>query len=140
MKKDNAEEGCCSNIATNRTGEKIGWIGGWSGGFLWVAVFAVVEFAQSNVAAGIVSLGLFVLAITLVIRVSPWRYPTTRYFTLMLPIYAVLLAAVGWVIWRMGGFGDNGMKPWYFLWVISCMSPLMTIGRRCWQDGDPPKN
>jgi hypothetical protein len=40
---------------TNRTGEKVGWLGGWSGGFLWLAVLSVVWLVQGLHARALVS-------------------------------------------------------------------------------------
>jgi len=119
---------------SSRIGEKIGWVGGWTGGFCWVLALAIVRFVQGAMLEGILGAAVFVLAELLIIMFAPWRYPATRYYLLMLPTYALFLASVVWAVWSFGGFGQAGLNYWNMLWIFPCLSPLITIGRRRWED------
>ena len=44
----------------NRKGERIGWICGWLGAFLWVVVLAVIFFVQGRAAEAAVGLAILV--------------------------------------------------------------------------------
>lgn len=121
----------------DRKGEKIGWLGGWTGGFLWVGLIALFRLYQGKLLAGLLGMLIVACAGVCIVKISPWRYPRTAYWKLMLPIYAVLAAAVVWAFWAFGALGLPG-RHWYCLWfLIPCASPMITIGRRRWIDGEP---
>ena len=129
-------ESSVANVQPRRTGEKLGWLGGWTGGFLWLLVFVILRFAQGYFIQAFIALGIFALAMTFVFVFAPWRWPSTRYYLLMPPPFAVFLGAVCWVVWSLGGLKENGLAWWHFLWIIACMSPFVTVGARRWKDGD----
>jgi len=51
------------NNIGNRRGEKIGWIAGWLGGFIWVAGLSLVFLYQQIWLQGLMGLLLFCAAI-----------------------------------------------------------------------------
>lgn len=87
-----------------RRGEKLGWLGGWAGSFLWVPPIAVAFLLRGQRLAGSVGLLLAALGYGAAMAFSPWRHPATRYWQLMLAPYAALIATVPWAIW---GFARN---------------------------------
>jgi len=131
MMSDNGTQG---NVAPRRTGEKVGWTGGWLGGFLWLLILSVVWLVQGRTTAGIVGLGLFLLAVGAILLLAPWRHPVTRQWKLMLPVYLVFFASIAWAVWTSGGLGQVGLSPWSFFWVLPCLIPLWTAGGRRWED------
>jgi hypothetical protein len=44
----------------NRNGEKIGWIGGWIGSFLWLLALSVLWFFRGQIQLGEIAIGLFI--------------------------------------------------------------------------------
>ena len=121
-----------------RTGEKIGWIGGWSGGFLWVAILGIVFLAQGRWAAGIGGVSLAALAMGLVLLARPWRHPDTPYWKLLLAPMAVMAATIPWAILGFGleALGEENSTPWSLLLpIVVFVLPFVTIGRRRWNDG-----
>lgn len=116
-----------------RTGEKMGWTGGLFGGFAWLLALAAVRFAQGHPVQAVIGALLFTLGMALVILLAPWRHPTTRYFLLLLPIYAVFLCGVAWTIWTFGGFEQGGIQVWNLFWIVPCLTPLGSIGWQRWQ-------
>jgi len=118
----------------NRNGEKIGWIGGWLGSFLWVLVLAVVFLFQGKWNAGIFGLALAGLGAFYILSCAPWKSPGTPYWKLMVRLYAVLLAAVAWVVWSFGGWRTAGLSWWNLFLLLPVLTPLFTIGRRTWND------
>ena len=115
-----------------RKGEKIGWIGGWFGSFLWVFLLAGVRLFQNHPEQGVTGLLLACAAFALILRLSPWRWPHTRYWKLMLPIYTLLVASIFWALWTFDAFAYMGSHWWSLLPILPGFTPLATMGRRTW--------
>lgn len=121
----------------NRNGEKIGWIGGWLGSFLWVLALAVMFLFQGKNRAGIIGLALVALGAFYIFSCAPWKSPHTPYWRLMIRLYAVLLTAIAWAVWAFGGLKGSGLNWWNLLLLLPVFSPLFTVGRRTWmQSGE----
>ena len=118
-----------------RRGEKLGWLGGWAGSFLWTLPIAVIFLLRGQLLAGSVGLLLAALGYGAAMAFSPWRHPATRYWQLMLAPYAALVATVPWALW---GFGPQaeGLSWWNLMPLLAVLSPLLTIGARRWRDGE----
>jgi hypothetical protein len=55
----------------------------------------------------------------------------------MLPLYLLVIGAVGWGVWSLGGPQQVGITNWWSLWLlIPFMMPLWTVGNQRWQDMD----
>ena len=115
-----------------RTGEKAGWIFGWLGGFLWVAVLAVIFLAQGRIVEGVVGLVLLLIAVFFAFVFAPWRHPAKPFWTLMLPLYLVFFAALAWGTSSFGGFKNSGLHWWHLFLIIPILSPLGAVGGRKW--------
>jgi hypothetical protein len=121
----------------NRKGERIGWICGWLGAFLWVVVLAVIFFVQGRAAEAAVGLGIAALAVVLVFALAPWRHPARAYWKIMIPLYLVLFASAAWVIRVYGGLRGIRLPVWNLLFFVPILIPLGLLGRRKWRDFDP---
>lgn len=121
-----------------RRGEKIGWIGGWLGGFVWLAALAVVFLVQQRWLPGVVGLSLFGLAVVVIWYCAPWRHPDTVYWKLLLPVYALFFGAVAWAVWAYGGLKVVGVEGWHVLWFAPMLLPFFTNGKRSWNSSVPP--
>ena len=119
-----------------RRGEKVGWIAGWLGGFLWLCLLSVLWLVLGRITDGVLGLVLFAAAVAAVLALAPWKHPETRYWKLMLPIYVILVAAAGLCVWCVGGFGKLGLSPWSLFLLMPLLIPFATTGARCWKDGD----
>ncbi len=136
----NEEEGTKTNniiSAYNRRGEKIGWVGGWTGGFLWIVILAIIRFFQGDMTGGALGILVFLVAEVLIVVLAPWRFPTTRYIKLMLPIYGLFLLSSCWAVWTLSGLDQSGFSYWTLFLIVPVLSPLITIGAKRWRDGDP---
>jgi len=131
-----SDTGTGGKRAPGRTGEKAGWTGGWLGGFLWLLILSVVWLVQGRLTAGTVGLGLFVLGVGAILLLAPWRHPATPQWKLMLPVYCVFFISVAWALWAWGDPARSGLTWWSFFWVLPCLIPLWTAGRRRWEDGN----
>lgn len=118
----------------NRSGEKIGWIGGWLGGFIWVALLAIIFLVQGELAKGILGLVLTCAAVALILAAAPWRYPNTPYWKLMSPIYLVFFGSIAWAFWSFSGAEEIGLNGWNSLCILPLLIPLGTMGQRRWND------
>jgi hypothetical protein len=118
----------------DRSGEKIGWIAGWLGAFAWVAVLAVIFYWQGEKTAGLVGLLLAALAVYTVLKLAPWKHPDTPCWRLMAPVYLLLVLAAAWAVSAFGGFAATGLQWWNLLWLLPAFIPLLTIGRKTWND------
>ncbi len=116
----------------DRRGEKIGWIGGWMGGFIWVLAFGILWIVKGKMFLGLAGILIFFIALSSILVFTPWRHPKTKYWKLMIPMYALFVASIIFVLDAMGGF-NNLAQIQYGLWIIPCLSPLFTIGRKTWK-------
>ncbi len=121
---------------TERKGERIGWIGGWFGSFLWIPILSLVWLARGRVLAGLLGLSLFVLAAIVILLYVPWRYPQTRYWKLMLPLFIIMAGAVAVFIVSAGGLKGAGLDWFFLLWFLPLLMPVVTLGRRCWKEDE----
>lgn len=122
----------------DRRGEKIGWIAGWLGGFLWLAVLAAVFLYRGKPVFGISGLLLFLVAVFSIFSAAPWRHPETPYWKLMVFPYALFFISAAWALWSFGGVGQAGFNEWNLLWILPVLIPAGVAGGRKWTDGDPP--
>lgn len=119
-----------------RTGEKIGWLGGFAGGFLWIPALAVLFLVRGELAAGLAGIALTVLGYGAVVLFRPWRHPDTRYWRLLLPPYLALCAAVPWAVWGFGPESAGALAWWQLVPLVALLSPFVTMGWRRWRDGE----
>jgi len=122
------------NTGMAEKGEKIGWTGGFSGAFIWILVLSIVFLFQGKLIEGITGLLIFMLGIISVSFFTPWRYPSTLYWKLMVVPYLILLVSIFWSVWSFGGLEDSGLRWWNFLWVLPVFTPLIILGARRWED------
>ncbi len=119
-----------------RRSEKIGWIGGWLGGFLWLCLLSVLWLVQGKITGGLLALGMFAVAVPAVVALAPWKHPETKYWKLMLPIYALLGVSVGLCIWVGGELDKLPVSWWSLMLLMPLLAPFATVGKRRWKDGD----
>jgi len=118
---------------TRRTGEKNGWTVGWLGGFLWLLILSVVRLVQGRATEALIGLGLFALAVGVILFFAPWRHPRARYWKLTLPLYSMFFGSIAWAVRSSGGWAALGLGYRSFFWVLPCLIPLWTIGGRRWE-------
>ena len=119
---------------TSRKGEKAGWIGGWTGGFLWVLLPAGFWIVQGRMAEGFTGLLLAGAAVVVVLSTAPWRHPEQPYWKLMLPVYFLLGICVLWAALSSGGFAALGLNWWSAWWLMPLLFPFGSVGRLRWND------
>ena len=122
---------------TERKHEKMGWILGWLGGFIWVLILSVVFFVQGKILEATLGLAITIGACVTIIFFSPWRHVRTTYRRLMAPIYVLFFTALAWGVWTLGDqrqLGING--AWSVLLFLPIMMPLWSVGSRRWEDSD----
>ena len=124
---------------SHRRQEKIGWIGGWLGGFCWVVPLAVILLARGDVVRGTLGLAISVVACAAIWLFAPWRNPQSTFRRLLIPVYLLALCSFAWGIWAFGGPRQIGLNGWWSLMTVLPLSlPLWIGGSRRWQDGDRP--
>jgi hypothetical protein len=120
-----------------RRQEKLGWVGGWLGGFIWVLILSVLFLFQGRAREAGVGLLISGAACGTVFFCAPWRYPRTTYRRLMVPMYTLLFAAVAWGAWSLGDLRQAGIHSWWtLLLVLPVLMPLWSVGDRRWVDHD----
>lgn len=121
-------------------GEKIGWIGGWIGGFTWVGLFSFYWLVSGRPLRGALMGLLFAAGLCATFFFAPWRHPKTRYWVLLAPLYGLQLIAAICFIWLVGSVSREGMD-WHLLLIAALiMLPLITMGNRTWEDGNTGKD
>jgi hypothetical protein len=118
----------------SRRGEKIGWTAGWLGGFIWVAILSIIFLFQGKYELGLSGVALTGIAMASIYFCSPWRFPSTFYWKLMLAPYGIFGLSVAWVIWSYGGFESIGLDWWNLLWLLPLMMPLGSLSKRKWEE------
>ena len=127
-----------------RRGERFGWIGGWLGGFVWLCLLSVIWLFQNKISEGVIGIAVFIVAITVIIMIAPWKHPNTKYWKLMLPIYLLLFCSIILSIYLYDGLESIGFK-WTSLFLVAPgLIPLVTAGNKTWnssaiQDSAPNK-
>jgi len=121
-----------------RTGEKVGWTVGWLGGFIWMAILAVIFLMQQKWIQGFLGIFLFAIAVASIISFAPWRHPSIPYWRLMIPSYVALLGSVVWAVWSFGGIEKLGFNGMHLLWIVPLLIPFGSVGRRTWNDFHAP--
>ncbi len=122
--------------SSTRRGEKIGWLGGWLGSFVWILALALVALWQGHFIVGLIGLILFSISLIGSWWYMPWRHPTTRYWRLLLPLYLLETVAVIWAIWSSGGWQASGLDWSIAVVLLPLLSPFFTFGRRCWGEDE----
>jgi hypothetical protein len=117
----------------NRKGEKIGWVGGWLGGFIWLVLLSVVWIVQNKITNGALGISLFTVAVILIFGFAPWKHPNTKYWKLMLPIYSLFFISISLCIYLYGGLKSVGLNWMSFFWIIPCLIPFVAMGNRKWK-------
>jgi len=121
-------------IFMERKGEKIGWIGGWIGSFLWLGVLACLLLVNGRTPYGLIGIILFCLAVFLIISFEPSKHPETRYWRLMLPMYVLLALSICFSIYAFGGMRKIGLNAFSFLWIVPLFLPMLTMGSKKWNE------
>jgi len=124
---------------SERKGEKIGWVGGWIGAFIWIVLLAGYLVVQKRYFMSAISLSIFTTAVILVIYLAPWKHPDVRYWKLILPIYAMLIAGIITLLGCFGfpGRGQVGYSWWSVLWLLPALLPFRSTGKRTWDEANP---
>ena len=100
-----------------RRGEKLGWLGGWFGGFVWLGLLSAIWLFQNKISEGIIGLAVFIIAIIVISMTTPWKHPNTKYWKLMLPIYSLLTCSIVLYIYLSGGLEIIGLK-WTSIFLV----------------------
>ncbi|CAG1771136.1 hypothetical protein BAC3_01584 [uncultured bacterium] len=128
------------NKSNSRVGEKLGWIGGGLGAILWIGVIAIVLLAESNYDGGVTGIVLVAMGMFAVFYITPWRYPEVKYRMLLIPIYSILLLSIVWAFVFLFDSQNSQSNPWIIFvllpMVLGLLSPVITIGKRKWSDGN----
>lgn len=124
-------------MMTAEQGEKIGWLAGWIGGFLWVAILSGVFLAKGRWPQGVLGIVLVAVAWASVMLLVPWKHPDTAYWKLMLAPYACLIAAVAWAFWSFDEPMTLAAGSGALLTLLPVLLPLALLGKRRWSDRLP---
>jgi hypothetical protein len=135
---ENDNTGCSSTTskrsidANVRKGEKIGWIGGFFGGFIWIFLLSFVWLFRGKTIQGVCGIGIFLLAVFLIFALVPWKHPETKYWKLMVPLFTLFIASILLCVWVEGAHGEYGFNGWSILYITPALIPVFTMGSRRW--------
>ena len=115
----------------HRRGEKVGWTFGWFGGFVWLLILSMIWLFNGQVKNALAGIGLFTVAVFCILWFAPWRYPRTRYWLLLLPIYAAFLLSI-FFAYLSGGFSGYNVSGWSLFLLCPLLTPFATMGKRTW--------
>jgi hypothetical protein len=119
---------------TDRKREKVGWTGGFLGGFLWVLMLSVVFLFQGSQELAVQGFVITAIAVVGVLYFSPWRFPSTPYWRLMLLPYGMFFVSAVWAIWAYGGPDEIGFSWWSLLMLLPVLMPIGSLYNKRWLD------
>ncbi len=96
----------------------------------------MVFLVQGKLLAGVIGIALGALGYGSVVWFRPWRFPDTPYWRLLIPPYLALSAAVAWGFWAYGVAAAAEMSGWESMQLLVLFLPFVTVGKRCWRDGE----
>ncbi|MEJ5228279.1 hypothetical protein [Thermodesulfovibrio sp.] len=111
-------------MSKGRKGEKIGWVGGLCGGFLFVPIISIIFLFQNKWTQGLTGLFLTLSISFVILYFVPWRFTKTPYWKLLLPIYGMFILAGLWMLWSFTAFQSYEFKwsdIWWVLWFFLIM-------------------
>ena len=111
---------------------KIGWVGGWCGGVLWIALLSFSHLLYGRYAQSIIGFGIFALSIAFITNLVPWKFPHTKYWRLLAPTYCLCGVALIWAFNSSGGLAASGMNVWQLFVLLPCLTPMLVVGNRTW--------
>ena len=120
----------------DRRGEKIGWTGGFLGGFLWVLILSIVLLCQGSRDHALLGLVITAIAGFSILYFSPWRFPSTPYWKLLILPYGAFFISVVWAIWAYGGPHSIGFSWWSLLLLLPLLVPIGRLYNKKWSDFD----
>jgi len=122
-------------VPGNRRGEKLGWTWGWIGGFVWLPILGTLWVLNGQMLQGISAFTAFVVGCIATVFCAPWRHPRTPYWKLLLPVYAVLFAAIALMLLLYpGATRQIGLNVGNLFLLLPMLLPFVTLGRRRWED------
>lgn len=117
---------------THRKGEKIGWVAGCIGAFIWVFALSIVFLFKGFLFSGIIGLVLVFVSIIIIFYFVPWRFPSTQYWKLLMPTYLMFALSILWAVFSYEGFKILDFNWWMLLWILPSLIPLSSISKRKW--------
>lgn len=116
------------------SGPKIGWIGGFLGGSLWLLLLSLVRLAQKDLVGGLLGLLMYLVCLGCLFALRPWKYPHTRLWKLYTATMAPLLVAAGLFCWREVPLeiSLNGLAQVVSL-VFLLFLPVLLHGHKTWE-------
>lgn len=123
-----------------RRGGKIGWIGGWLGGFVWFGLLSAYWLFQNKISEGVIELVIFIIAIVVIKKAAPWKHPNTKYWKLMLPLYFLFFSSYTLSVYLSGGIEFFGLNRATISAVIPALLPLVIVGNRTWDSNNKQDN
>ncbi len=118
----------------DRIGEKIGWIAGWAGGFIWVLLLSIIFFSQGKTEQGIIGIALIGASALIIFFFSPWRFPSTHFWKLMLAPYTIFFLSIAWAVWSYGGVNAIGLNWWNLMYLLPMLTPFGVLSKKKWSD------
>jgi len=119
--------------SSNDLGPKIGWIGGFLGASLWLAILAVIHLVNRDLRGGFLGLFLYLVCLVCIFGLRPWKHPQTRLWKLYTATLAPLLVAAAWFYWREYAPGFSFSDLFSAAAIVSILFlPVILHGHKTW--------
>ena len=113
-------------------GMKAGWTLGWIGSTLWLGILIITHLSHGELQLAITTLALYGVCITYIMKFTPWNFPDTAYWKLILPFLIPCLSSAAWAMSNSGELGKLLHNKWQLLILLPIFSPLLIFGSRTW--------
>ena len=116
-------------------GPKIGWFGGFLGASLWLIILSIVYLVNQDLWAGLLGLLFYLVCLTCIFFLRPWKYPQARLWKLYIGTMAPLLLAAAFFYWQEYplDFSLSGMLNIFPILFVLFL-PAWLHGKKTWND------
>ena len=101
------------------------------GAVVWLMPFGIVWLYQGQRIWGAAAIALTFMGIAVIVAFVPWKYPSTRFWIVLIPPYSMFILSILLLLYVLTGL-RNLAEIQYGLWLIPCFVPFLTLGYRTW--------
>ncbi|MCM8534146.1 MAG: hypothetical protein NE330_23490 [Lentisphaeraceae bacterium] len=114
-------------------GMKAGWTLGWIGSTLWLVLLSISHLYHGEYLLALTGLSVYASCILYIIKFTPWNFPDTAYWKLLLPLISVNLLAATWATYNSPELQRLLQNKWQLLSLLPIFIPIFIMGSRTWR-------
>ncbi|MCM8538329.1 MAG: hypothetical protein NE334_20470 [Lentisphaeraceae bacterium] len=113
-------------------GMKAGWTLGWVGSTLWLVLLSISHLFHGEYSLAIISFVLYGTCLLYILKFTPWNFPDTAYWKLILPLLTLCLGSAAWATYNSPELQSILQNKWQLLSLLPVFIPMLILGSRTW--------